>query len=625
MKMTPRMIVIGGLAVVLSVVAVVVFLPYAVFKPADTLYARPYTALEEEGRQVYVSNGCMYCHSQFTRPEDVVPGKPAEAGSYNYDRPHQLGTLRTGPDLSNIGLKRGDQWEIAHFKKPRDFTPNSIMPEFGYLSDHQLTALIAYLNRLGNQQTASTDLMVPAKYADRKQPNEVTVENWNKGREIYARRCLTCHGCAGKGDGPYAMLNNARPADLRQPRFFGLPDSFFLWRVSEGVPGTVMPVWKQSLTEEELWLVILFERNAFMDMQPHLADEGDLPKEYDLTDPLKETQDALTAGKALYVGNCSFCHGYSGTGDGPDATGLQPAPPDFRDREFYKAWKDGDWYWRISESLPLRAMPQWKTWFVPEQRWELTNYVRDMLSLTTTREPDGSNTPANYAKLAMPTSASVARGRVVYFKRCWMCHGDAGQGEGPSGDNLNPPPANFTDADVRDTAKMPDARWFWRVSEGVGNSAMPIWRLLLSEQDRWDVIAYEKATFTFPTAPGEVSDEPPVLYQALNSDAFPNTPDAVARGRATYERLCVECHGAKGMGDGPFGAELKPTPADLTGEPAVISDEGWWFWRLSEGVYGKDPEQFTAMPAWKYILTDQQRWEVVYYGRDLVKAKAPTP
>jgi cbb3-type cytochrome c oxidase subunit II len=169
MKMTPRIIVIGGLAVVLSVVAVVVFLPAAIFRPADSLYARPYSALEEEGRALYVSNGCMYCHSQFTRPDDVVPGKPAEAGAYNYDRPHQLGTIRTGPDLYNIGLKRGDEWEIAHLRKPRELTPNSIMPEFSFLSERQLRALVAYLNRLGNQQTASTDLMIPGAYLDMKQ------------------------------------------------------------------------------------------------------------------------------------------------------------------------------------------------------------------------------------------------------------------------------------------------------------------------------------------------------------------------------------------------------------------------------------------------------------------------
>jgi len=621
--MTPRLIVIGGLAVVLSVVAVVVFLPKFVFTPADTLFARPYTALEQEGRDIYTSNGCMYCHSQFTRPEDVVPGKAADAGAYNYDRPHQLGTLRTGPDLSNIGLKRGDQWEIDHLKDPRQFTPNTIMPQFKFLSGRQLRALVAYLNRLGNQQTASTDLMIPEVYKDRKQPKALTVANWDKGRDIFSKRCLTCHGCAGKGDGPYAMINNARPADLRQPRFSLLPDSFFLWRVSEGVPGTVMPQWKQTLSEEEIWLVTLFEKRAFMDMVPHLAEEGDLPKAYDTADPIAETTETLDAGKAIYVANCSFCHGYSGVGDGPDAAGLLPSPPDFRDREFYETWKDGDWLWRVSESLPLRAMPKWKTWFTTEQRWLVANYARNMLSLTTTREPDGSDTPANYAKLKKPDTSSIARGRAVYFKRCWMCHGDAGQGEGPSGDNLDPPPADFTDADVADTKVMTDGRWFWRVSEGVGMSAMPIWRLMLSEQERWDVISYEKAMFVTPKEPDDVSDDAPVEFQALDAGPIADTPDAQARGKAMYERLCVECHGAKGMGDGELGKALKPTPADLTGEPGVVSDAGWWYWRVSDGVVGVAPEQFTAMPPWKYILSEQERWEIVYYGRKLVNAKDP--
>jgi mono/diheme cytochrome c family protein len=152
---------------------------------------------------------------------------------------------------------------------------------------------------------------------------------------------------------------------------------------------------------------------------------------------------------------------------------------------------------------------------------------------------------------------------------------------------------------------------------------MPIWRLLLSQQDRWDVIAYEKATFVFPKAPADVSDAPPVEYQALDAGPIVDTPDARARGKATYEKLCVECHGAKGKGDGPFGAPLKPTPADLTGAPAVDSDAGWWYWRVSEGVAGVDPEQFTAMPPWKYILSEQERWEIVYYGRALVHAKDP--
>ena len=330
MTMTPRIIIIGGLAVVLSVVAVVVFLPYAIFKPADTLYVRPYTDLEQRGRDLYVSNGCLYCHSQFTRKEDVTPSEPSQAGDFNYDKPHQLGTLRTGPDLANIGLKRGDQWEIDHLREPRTFTPNSIMPSFKFLSEGDMRALVAYLNTLGNKQTASTNLMIPDKYHGLKQPMELTVENWNKGRDIFAKRCLTCHGCAGKGDGPYAMINNARPADLRQPRFTALPSEFFFWRISDGVPGTVMPMWHQSLTEDERWLVTLFIQNAFMDMVPHLTDEGDLPAEYDVVNPLPVDPPTLDEGKAIFVANCQFCHGYGGRGNGVDAAGLRPGAARFQ-------------------------------------------------------------------------------------------------------------------------------------------------------------------------------------------------------------------------------------------------------------------------------------------------------
>ncbi len=61
--------------------------------------------------------------------------------------------------------------------------------------------------------------------------------------------------------------------------------------------------------------------------------------------------------------NCAFCHGYGGAGDGPNALGLQPAAPSFLDTATYSEWTPQDYYWRISESIPMRAMPQWKYWF----------------------------------------------------------------------------------------------------------------------------------------------------------------------------------------------------------------------------------------------------------------------
>ncbi|TLM98731.1 MAG: c-type cytochrome, partial [Actinobacteria bacterium] len=272
-----------------------------------------------------------------------------------------MGTLRTGPDLSNIGYKRGEAWEREHLKFPRRFTPNSIMPSFVYLSDDDLAALVAYLDRLGNKENASTDLMIPVEYENKTQPFSVTKETWDEGRRIYAEKCLSCHGCAGKGDGPYAYTNNARPADLRQPRFQNLDSNFDFWRISEGVPGTVMPQWEQSLSVRERWLVISFIQHAFMDMVPHLTSEGDLPAEYaKAKNTFARNDENIDAGKAIFNMNCAFCHGYGGRGDGPDARGLLPAPPDFQDGQTYNAWTPQDYFWRVSESLPMRAMPQWK-------------------------------------------------------------------------------------------------------------------------------------------------------------------------------------------------------------------------------------------------------------------------
>jgi len=626
MHMTPKTIIIGGLAVVLSVVAVVVFLPVAVFKPAPTITTNQYTALEKEGLELYKANGCVYCHSQFTRPNDHSTSKPSRAGEYVYDNPHQLGTLRTGPDLANIGFKRGDRWEAEHLRNPRKFTPNSIMPAFSYLTDRQLQALNAYLNRLGNKQNASTDLMVPAEYNDKVQPYPTDIKTWNAGRKIYVERCLTCHGCSGSADGPYANMNNARPASLRQPRFRNLDPSFFFWRLSEGVPGTVMPQWEQSLTKAELWQVIAFIQGAFIDMVPHYTDEGEMPAKYaDAKEPADQSEEVIATGKAMWVMNCAFCHGYGGAGDGPNALGLQPAAPSFLDTATYSEWTPQDYYWRISESIPMRAMPQWKYWFDDDQRWAISNYVRTILLFPPAdAEPGDPEIPKNVEALKVPPATSVMRGREVYLKRCWMCHGDAGQADGRSGQNLIPTPANFT-VDEFDT--MPDGELFWKVTVGINNTGMPQWGVLLSEQERWEAIHYVKKTFISPSEPEDVSDELPVRYQALQAP-WPDTAQARTNGGELYKTLCAGCHGPKALGDGQYGPPLMPTPANLADAPALTSPAEWWYWRLDEGVVGFDGGDETnlhptAMPAWRFILTDEQKWDIIYFTRDLVGAKDP--
>ena len=94
------------------------------------------SAQEQRGRAIYVSEGCSYCHTQNIRPlaQDKVFGRPSVGGDYVYDTPQLLGTERTGPDLSNIGLRQpSDVWQYIHLWDPRAVVHDSIMPRYPWL------------------------------------------------------------------------------------------------------------------------------------------------------------------------------------------------------------------------------------------------------------------------------------------------------------------------------------------------------------------------------------------------------------------------------------------------------------------------------------------------------------
>ncbi len=99
-----------------------------------------YTAAESRGRDIYVSQGCVSCHSQQPRSLDQAPdaergwGRASVASDYFYDQPHQLGTMRTGPDLQNVGARLPSRdWHLTHLYQPRAVFDWSIMPAYPYL------------------------------------------------------------------------------------------------------------------------------------------------------------------------------------------------------------------------------------------------------------------------------------------------------------------------------------------------------------------------------------------------------------------------------------------------------------------------------------------------------------
>ena len=164
--MDPRTVFLGALTVFASIIFVVTTLPYLTFNPPKSADARPTDTTGRKRSCTLASNGCFYCHSQYLRPQDWTGvSSYRTAGPSGSSRrlllleSPQLGSERTGPDLSQEGGAHTDEWHLAHFFNPRWTSPKSIMPEFSFYYNQNLQggitktddidALIAYVQSLG--------------------------------------------------------------------------------------------------------------------------------------------------------------------------------------------------------------------------------------------------------------------------------------------------------------------------------------------------------------------------------------------------------------------------------------------------------------------------------------------
>ncbi len=104
--------------------------------PVDGL--KPYTAMQLTGRDIYIREGCVQCHSQMIRPfraETERYGHYSVAGESIYDYPFLWGSKRTGPDLARVGGRYSDEWHRVHMINPRDVVPESVMPGYPWLAE----------------------------------------------------------------------------------------------------------------------------------------------------------------------------------------------------------------------------------------------------------------------------------------------------------------------------------------------------------------------------------------------------------------------------------------------------------------------------------------------------------
>ncbi|MGZ4033965.1 MAG: cytochrome-c oxidase, cbb3-type subunit II, partial [Bacteroidia bacterium] len=137
---------------------------------------KPYTPLELQGRDIYVREGCYTCHSQMVRPlrfDTERYGEYSKAGEFVYDHPFQWGSKRNGPDLARVGGKYPDSWHYNHMMDPTTMSPGSIMPTYSFLLDDALDtastpAKIRAMIKLGvpypkdYDKIANRDLMIQA-------------------------------------------------------------------------------------------------------------------------------------------------------------------------------------------------------------------------------------------------------------------------------------------------------------------------------------------------------------------------------------------------------------------------------------------------------------------------------
>lgn len=124
----------GGLAEIVPL-----FFQDKTTQPVEGL--EPLGALQLEGRDIYIREGCVGCHSQMIRPfraETERYGHYSVAGEFVYDHPFLWGSKRTGPDLARVGGRYSDDWHRAHLYNPRDVVPESKMPNYPWLFENTL-------------------------------------------------------------------------------------------------------------------------------------------------------------------------------------------------------------------------------------------------------------------------------------------------------------------------------------------------------------------------------------------------------------------------------------------------------------------------------------------------------
>jgi cytochrome c oxidase cbb3-type subunit 2 len=262
-------------------------------------------------RTIHVSEGCAYCHTQQIRPlpADTVFGRPSAPGDFAYQTPELLGSERTGPDLTNIGVRQASVvWQLMQLYEPRSVVPQSIMPAFPWLfrvvdqapagellvpvpklfaPEHGVVipttrakALLAYLLSLKQpklpEQAATHGPTALRPGTSR--PGYRSGFDAAAGAKLFADTCAVCHGANGEGvPGAFPPLagdpvvNAADPSQQIVTILNGLSSRMINGTTYEAA----MPAFADQLSDCQIMQIIGHERSSWGNRAP-LVTEKDI-------------------------------------------------------------------------------------------------------------------------------------------------------------------------------------------------------------------------------------------------------------------------------------------------------------------------------------------------------------
>ena len=493
--------------------------------------ATDYTPLQQQGRDVYLREGCWYCHSQFVRPvtgETRRWGPVSQSGEYAFDVPHLFGTRRIGPDLTRVGLKYSDEWHFAHFWNPRMLSPNSVMAPYRGLFDAPNEPVKIVDDGAGGQTLEQTALTKRLFDFSSKEQVKLTP---NSAGLLFVPT---------KAQGKFPLI----------------------WTPNKEYTGDTVTLAAETKDLEALVAYVQklgMNRGKWRDLfEPQELEASDIS--------VPRSDEWIAHGKEVYERRCIGCHGAQGDGNGLAATFMyNQRPRNFTLGVFkFRHTKepvptDGDLLETISRGVRGTAMPAW--YDLPlNDRLAVIQYIKYELAADRSdpqkpyayfvEEPPGA--PLYIGAPPPPSAEIVAHGKEVWQQaKCWECHGQTGKGDGEKAAGLKDDfgfpirPADLTAGQFKSGPKVDDI--FRTLSTGLSGTPMPTFRDAFPEADRWALAYYVLSLSAFKDPltgePLKVSDaaraalDDPKLQARSSDNAY--VPGATATAGTTSSGTAV--------------------------------------------------------------------------------------